>query len=147
MSELSCYCGAPARLRKSKYGPFWSCSRWPECDGTVGCHPGTTKPLGSLADKETRQARALAHSAFDGLWEAEDGPSRSGAYTWLAWRIEVDPEECHIGSFDLDTCKKVVAYATTTTPAEVRAWLNEVEKKFERHKNARLRSLQRDMGP
>ncbi len=33
---LSCpECGAPMTLRQSRYGPFWGCTRYPECKGTL----------------------------------------------------------------------------------------------------------------
>ncbi len=33
---ISCpECGAPMVLRQSRYGPFWGCSRYPECKGTL----------------------------------------------------------------------------------------------------------------
>lgn len=35
------------------------------CDAYVGCHPGTTDPLGTLANKNLRFQRGLAHCAFD----------------------------------------------------------------------------------
>jgi hypothetical protein len=45
--------------------------RWPwlyhcwSCSARVSIHPGTDIPMGSLADKKTRQARASAHRYFD----------------------------------------------------------------------------------
>jgi len=45
VAEVVCYCGAVAILRDGKWGKWYSCPRYPDCDGAVGCHPGTTKPL------------------------------------------------------------------------------------------------------
>jgi hypothetical protein len=36
----------------------------------VGCHKGTTKPLGRLADAELREWKKRAHAAFDPVWQA-----------------------------------------------------------------------------
>ncbi|MFU6764397.1 DNA topoisomerase III [Pseudomonas paraeruginosa] len=36
-------CGAPTRLRTGKSGPFWSCSRYPDCKGTLPVESGTPK--------------------------------------------------------------------------------------------------------
>ncbi|CAM5556801.1 DNA topoisomerase OS=Rhodanobacter lindaniclasticus OX=75310 GN=B1991_10910 PE=3 SV=1 [Rhodanobacter lindaniclasticus] len=36
-------CGAPTRQRTGKTGPFWSCSRYPDCKGTLPVDPGTSK--------------------------------------------------------------------------------------------------------
>ena len=117
MTNPTCYCGAPARLRKSRYGPFWSCSRWPECDGTVGCHPGTTTPLGSLADKETRQARKRAHDAFDVLWKPLGREYRATAYRMLADELELD--EAHMGEMSREECERVVEWSEGMGPEDV----------------------------
>ena len=44
------------------YGPVYICK---PCQAWVGCHRGTIKPLGRLADKELRRAKIAAHDAFD----------------------------------------------------------------------------------
>ncbi|MFG8982379.1 DNA topoisomerase III [Pseudomonas aeruginosa] len=36
-------CGAATRQRTGKSGPFWSCSRYPDCKGTLPVEPGTPK--------------------------------------------------------------------------------------------------------
>ncbi len=36
-------CGAPTRQRTGKTGPFWSCSRYPDCKGTLPVDSGTSK--------------------------------------------------------------------------------------------------------
>jgi len=36
-------CGAPTRQRSGKSGPFWSCSRYPDCKGTLPVESGTSK--------------------------------------------------------------------------------------------------------
>ena len=36
-------CGAPTRQRSGKTGPFWSCSRYPDCKGTLPVDSGTSK--------------------------------------------------------------------------------------------------------
>lgn len=83
---------------------FWRCF---QCSAYVGCHPGTKKPLGRLANAELRRLKSCAHAAFDPLWK--NGPmKRSHAYQWLAKRLEIPTEECHIGMFDEETCKRVV---------------------------------------
>ena len=35
-------CGAPTRQRTGKSGPFWSCSRYPDCKGTLPVETGTS---------------------------------------------------------------------------------------------------------
>lgn len=116
MSEVICgYCNNPAALvggdtiyphrqdLKSKL--FYLCK---PCDAYVGCHPGTSTPLGTLADLELRRARSIAHNAFDPIWRSRL-MSRTKAYKWLAHALNIDHGVCHIGMFDAATCKKVVA--------------------------------------
>lgn len=104
----TCYCGAQTVLRESKHGPFWCCDRWPECDGLVGCHPGTTEPLGFPADSATRSARRRAHEAFDELWAEAGSDYRTAAYRWLAETLGLTADECHMGRMDRETCEAVV---------------------------------------
>lgn len=83
------------------------------CDAWVGCHKGTKRPLGRLANRELRYWKKQAHKYFDAKWiKFPKGKSRqrkrSEAYAWLAVQLNIKPKDCHIGMFDVDTCKKVV---------------------------------------
>jgi hypothetical protein len=84
---------------------FYVCT---PCDARVGCHPGTTTPLGDLANGPLRDARMAAHAAFDPLWQSGQ-LRRSAAYGWLSDTLGVDPKKTHIGMFDAETCARVVA--------------------------------------
>jgi Fe-S cluster biosynthesis and repair protein YggX len=91
---------------------LWMCV---PCDAWVGCHRGTTKPLGRLADAELRKAKQSAHAAFDRLWKAKAqrdgipyGKARGQGYAWLSQAMGVPPKKCHIGMFDVDQCCSVV---------------------------------------
>lgn len=120
------YCGTEAVLHESSakfyhgrnYGPVWACE---PCGAWVGCHPGKTVPLGRLANAELRKAKIEAHAAFDPLWKRkfrkrvkERGPeyrkgwARGSGYKWLAGQLGIDRKDCHIGMFDVETCKRVV---------------------------------------
>ena len=105
------YCGAPATYEpdsscvyQRNYGPIWRCV---PCKAWVGCHKGTKKPLGRLADAELRKAKIAAHAAFDWRWK-HGAMSRGQAYKWLAESMGLTQEETHIGAFDLDQCRRVV---------------------------------------
>jgi hypothetical protein len=90
--------------------PFWECR---SCKRRVGCHTGTTEPMGQLADDRTRRARAMAHKAFDPLWVT--GPfKRHQAYTWLAEKLGMPRRECHIGRFSVAQCEEVVRVCEQT---------------------------------
>jgi len=83
---------------------FWRCVNG--CS-YVGCHPRTHKPLGTLATADMRWARMKAHEAFDVLWR-DKGMRRPTAYRWLAGELGLEYGKCHIGSMDIETCRKVV---------------------------------------
>jgi hypothetical protein len=83
---------------------FYRCK---PCDAYVGCHPGTDKPLGRLADAQLRRCKSLVHLHFDNIWKSEK-MSRSQAYTWLAQELGIKVEECHIGIFDMPMCQKAI---------------------------------------
>lgn len=115
------YCGSKALLRDSamiyrgySYGWVWLCPKWPGCDSYVGCHKGTNKPLGRMANKELRDAKSEAHKAFDVIWRRVASGSgnekfaRVRAYAWLAEQLQILRKECHIGMMDVDTCRRVV---------------------------------------
>jgi hypothetical protein len=84
---------------------FYQCA---PCDAYVGCHPGTVKALGRLANAELRKAKSAAHRAFDDIWRNKH-MSRSQAYSWLAASLGIEKKDCHIGMFDVDMCMHVVA--------------------------------------
>ena len=91
---------------------FYLCS---PCSAWVGCHRGSLKPLGRLANAELRKAKNAAHAAFDRLWQAKirrDGcakrQARGAGYTWLAEQMGIAREDCHIGMMDVAQCLLVV---------------------------------------
>lgn len=109
------YCGEQSRLTTGKEiypkrphlhrKDFYLCA---PCDAYVGCHVNTIKPLGSPANAELRAARSAAHRAFDVKWQS-GAMSRTQAYRWLAGQLRMHPDQCHIGMFDVETCRRVVA--------------------------------------
>ncbi len=107
--EVICpYCGKQAELVDSiriyiikSYGRAYLCE---PCWAYVGCHKGTTKPLGKLADAELRGERIKVHKAFDGYWRGQE-MSRSLAYRWLAEQLGISMKKCHVGMFDLGMCE------------------------------------------
>ncbi len=107
------YCGRQTELIDSaevyhgySFGPIYICSL---CDAYVGCHPGTTKALGRLANAELRYWKHQAHEAFDRLWKGDSKVmNRHQAYKWLSDQLGIPPEYTHIGMFKKETCQKVV---------------------------------------
>jgi hypothetical protein len=88
------------------------------CGAWVGCHEAGngpaprdgTVPLGRLANAELRDWKGRAHAAFDPLWKGRL-MRRRAAYLWLARKLGLDLEQCHIGMFQVHQCKAVVEVA------------------------------------
>lgn len=116
MSAPICpYCNVIAKLEDSakvyggrSYGMIWLCANFPECDAYVGVHKGTSKPLGELANSKLRRARKASHKAFDSFWKGPGGLSRKKAYRALAKALGISVDNCHIGMFGIEDCKRVV---------------------------------------
>ena len=83
---------------------FYQCK---PCDAYIGCHPGTNKPLGGLANAELRKARTEAHRVFDPMWRSRK-MTRRQAYDWLSKKIGLKIDECHVGMFDVKMCERVI---------------------------------------
>lgn len=103
------YCDNPAELKDSSviygksYGLVYICF---SCNAYVGTHRNTDRPLGTLANQELRKLRKECHNLFDRLWLTKK-MTRHEAYKWLAKQLGLDVEQCHIGMFDVEQCKKV----------------------------------------
>ena len=85
------------------------------CDAYVGCHPGSSVPLGILANAELRQAKRDAHLEFDRLWK-EGQITRSKAYIVLARLMLSNPKNTHIGMMTVEQCKRVIALCQPLAP-------------------------------
>lgn len=88
---------------------FYECR---PCDARVGCHPGTVKPLGRLANADLRRRKMACHENFDPIWReaqrAGDRGARSKAYSWLAEQMWLPVNECHFGMFDEDQAGRAI---------------------------------------
>lgn len=102
-----------------KWPLIWFCN---VCKSAVGCHPDTDIPLGLMADQPTRQARKLAHDAFDPLWRDRKIFKRGKAYTWLAKQMQLTVDKCHISQFNIEQCNEVISICTNFTPSKVKKY-------------------------
>jgi hypothetical protein len=104
------YCGRRAEFVDSKavygksYGMIYLCRA---CGAYVGTHPGSSTPLGRLANAQLRKWKRAAHEAFDPLWKSKLF-TRYDAYIWLAEKMRLPLEKTHIGMFDVPECKQVI---------------------------------------
>jgi len=125
--------------------PIWKCDG---CGGYVGCHPGTTQPLGTPADAELRKARMLLHEQMiDPIWKnawrdpAYDRPdgtrpkrktvsriARTRVYEFLADRLGLTRDETHTGMFDLETCRRAWRALQGVTYSQIRDWARQRRK-------------------
>ena len=111
------YCGGVIRLvpaetvydeyteRRGKKGEMiYQCQN---CGARVGCHKGTDRPLGKIANEMLRCKRVQAHRAFDSLWMRQ-GMKRKDAYRWLARKMGLSVKATHIGGFEMAQCQRVI---------------------------------------
>lgn len=102
-------CGAPMKLKGSRHGLFYGCTKWSEtrCCGSHGAHPDG-RPLGIPATRDTKDARIRAHAVFDQLWQYR-GAKRREAYRWMKRVMQLSRSEAHIGRFTLEQCEQLIA--------------------------------------
>jgi DNA-directed RNA polymerase subunit RPC12/RpoP len=104
--------------RTKSYGMVYLCR---PCSAYVGVHKGTDKALGRLANAELRKAKMDAHFWFDQIAKTEAGvinsvwtefvkgtSNRAKAYLWLSKMLGIHADDCHIGMFDEEMCKRVM---------------------------------------
>jgi len=111
MNDIFCpYCNSKAKLEKKRFGIMtrvvWICH---PCGAWVGCHPDTTRPLGTLANRQLRRWRIKAHDALDPIWQGNE-MERHKVYDMLRRQFKRD---IHIGEADLETCQDIIKFATT----------------------------------
>ena len=70
---------------------FYQCQN---CNARVGCHKGTTRPLGNLANETLRMKRKETHQIFDSFW--------------MAKKLRLSVQLAHIGGFEMDRCQRLI---------------------------------------
>ncbi len=109
------YCGNPATycsnevvygLPYGKWPMIWFCACQPSY-AYVGCHTGTNRPLGTMANAHLRSKRVIAHAAIDPIWEA-GLLSRKEVYAWLSDELGY---EVHVAESDIAGCEKITEAA------------------------------------
>ena len=111
------YCGGVIRLvpASSIYGEsaerlgmkeewLYQCQN---CNARVGCHKGTKRPLGNVANEVLRLKRMETHQVFDNFWRAKR-MSRTKAYCWLTEQMELPESKAHIGGFEMEQCQRLI---------------------------------------
>jgi hypothetical protein len=111
------YCGGVIRLVPARtiYGEsakrldmenekIYQCQN---CNARVGCHKGTDRPLGNVANEVLRLKRMETHQVFDHFWQSH-GISRTQGYKWLARQMKLSEPRAHIGGFEMEQCQRVI---------------------------------------
>jgi len=126
--DLKCGdCGEPmvCRANQKTGSPFYGCSTFPGCRGTLGALPDG-RPVGVPGDKATRKARIEAHRYFDMLWRAEEGQqprmTRSKAYAWMRRKMKLSESEAHFGKFSQSQCEECVQLIKANFPGVRTMW-------------------------
>ena len=113
----TCYCGSPSHLdsnvkiyngKEYGNGMVWLCDRFPECRGSVGCHPDS-RPLGTIADEATKEARKRVHAVIDPLWQVQTRgkqKARGSVYGYISEVTGIKPY--HTGSLTEEQCELVL---------------------------------------
>ena len=115
--EICRYCGGVIRMvpARAVYGSavkrlglekeyIYQCQN---CNARVGCHKGTTRPLGNVANETLRLKRMETHQVYDAFWK-RSGMTRTQAYKWLAEQMNLTEDRAHIGSFEMYQCQMVI---------------------------------------
>ena len=79
------------------------------CHSYVGTHrPRPKEALGLLADSNMRKGKMLCHEIFDSKWKGKRNAKhkRKELYFWLSRQLEIHPDYCHFGYFDIATLRK-----------------------------------------
>ena len=80
VSAADVYGMAAAKRLGIEQEKFYQCQN---CNARIGCHKGTTRPLGNLANETLRMKRKETHQIFDSFWR-EHGMTRTQGYHWMA---------------------------------------------------------------
>lgn len=80
------------------------------CGAYVGLHKFTDLPLGTMADKKTREARKKKQAFSRAIYIRFNGDT-SEAYKWLAKKMGISTKICHFGFFSIEQCDEVVRHA------------------------------------
>jgi hypothetical protein len=115
--EMKCtYCGKKAVWCENKeiygknYGKSYMVYYCKPCDAYVGCHNNTKEPLGTMANRETREARMRVHHLIDRFWKT-GGYSRGFIYKVISYHTG---KQFHTGDCDIAECEKILALPLET---------------------------------
>jgi hypothetical protein len=68
--------------------------------------------MGVPANYEVRRLRRKVHDLFDRRWKS-GSMKRQEAYRWLAEKMGMPYERCHVGSFGKEDCERALKILQT----------------------------------
>ena len=94
------YCKSKGLLENKK----WVCS---SCeDVSVGTYNGSTRPLGVMADRDTRAWRVRVHDELSYKWEY--GQSKDEFYGWIGTTLKRGNKPSTIANLNTQECKILI---------------------------------------
>ena len=86
---------------------LYVCKNYPRCDSYVRVHPGTTIPVGTVANRKLRSLRNEAHRYFNQIYY-RGIMSKQEAYKWLSDLLGLPMASTHIGMMGEYYCQLVI---------------------------------------
>jgi ssDNA-binding Zn-finger/Zn-ribbon topoisomerase 1 len=108
--DLDCpECGSKLKLHKWNDRFYYRCQNYPDCKVTHGAFKDG-KPQGVPGDLETIALRKAAHNKIKEMIENESNPKEAQQkyYNWLARKLNVPRNLCHMALFDKETLRRVI---------------------------------------
>lgn len=111
------YCGGKVIFTSNAYiyhgktygnGKCYVCTNCRTSCGVHGKPVPTKRPLGILATDEMKQLKQQCHSKFDEVWR-DHKLKRGACYKRLAKLMNIKPQQCHFGWFNVDDLKRANA--------------------------------------
>lgn len=112
---MNCHvCGHPMKLEFSELYPYkngkprpvWRCTNKLFCPEERWAHPDGT-PMSLPADRDTKQARNVAHVALANLCRVK-GLTTKQSYRWIQKAMGLPKSDAHIGHFDKRLCLRLI---------------------------------------
>lgn len=104
------FCGNKVLLEKSSKiyrdekltGETYICSAFPECNSSVGTHPGSVVPLGCMANGVLKRQRMRVHHMIEAVMS--QGVKKNEIYKILSKEMNASRGTTHVGMFDSSMC-------------------------------------------
>lgn len=112
------YCGSHSILRSAdgiyldnpNGTMLYVCKNYPRCDAYVRTMPGSSIPLGTLANRELRAMRTEIHRYFT-RFSREGHMTKDDTYQWLQATLGSPMADAHVGNLAEYECRRVLIEA------------------------------------